>query len=325
MTRTAISPRLAMRTFLSTLRLSDRGTTTLARPVGWVPCRSRATSDGRRPVGVRCPARRARSARPALRRDRLDQPLPARRGPRRRPEGVGGGGRPPDARAGAGSGGAGRRRRAPTCWLRCSSGPTLALERAPPVHGGGGPRRGRRRASGVAGVMPELKWPNDLVVGRAQAGGHPGRGPPAGPTGRRRVAVVVGLGLNVRLAAPGRRPTRSARAGARPSCGDGGHVAPARVRRRARAAAPCSSLVLDELEGRLADAGRRGRAPSAGRGVPPPRAPPSGATGAGHARRRDLHGHRHRRHRRGPPGRRRGRVAADRGGRRRRPPARIRR
>ena len=46
-----------------------------------------------------------------------------------------------------------------------------------------------------AGVVPDLKWPNDLLVRGAQARRDPGRGAARRATGG--VAVVVGLGLNV--------------------------------------------------------------------------------------------------------------------------------
>ena len=47
-----------------------------------------------------------------------------------------------------------------------------------------------------AGVTPELKWPNDLVVRGRKLGGILAEALPAGP------AVVVGLGLNVRWPPP---------------------------------------------------------------------------------------------------------------------------
>jgi BirA family biotin operon repressor/biotin-[acetyl-CoA-carboxylase] ligase len=51
----------------------------------------------------------------------------------------------------------------------------------------------------VAGVAPELKWPNDLVVGERKLAGILAETVP----GARPVAVVVGLGLNVRWPGPG--------------------------------------------------------------------------------------------------------------------------
>ena len=88
-----------------------------------------------------------------------------------RSRGRGGGGRLPDARAGAGSG---RRWEAPpgsNLLVSVLLRPTLAVERAPPVHGGRGPGRRRRPVSGGAGVVPDLKWPNDLMVGERKLGG----------------------------------------------------------------------------------------------------------------------------------------------------------
>ena len=116
MTRTAISPRLAMRTFFSTLRLSDR---TVAG--GGAPPRGGYNTVTARRVSAMPgdPLHR----RPAVRDHRLDQPLPARRGPGRCPRGGGGGGRPPDGRprpAGPELDGAAR---GPTSWRRSCCGP----------------------------------------------------------------------------------------------------------------------------------------------------------------------------------------------------------
>jgi BirA family biotin operon repressor/biotin-[acetyl-CoA-carboxylase] ligase len=51
----------------------------------------------------------------------------------------------------------------------------------------------------AAALEPELKWPNDLMVGGRKLAGILAESVPAGP-GR---AVVVGLGLNVQWPAPG--------------------------------------------------------------------------------------------------------------------------
>ncbi len=55
----------------------------------------------------------------------------------------------------------------------------------------------------VAGVAPELKWPNDLVVGDAKLAGvlaESDPGAPGGPPGS--VAVIVGVGINVSWPGP---------------------------------------------------------------------------------------------------------------------------
>ncbi len=202
-----------------------RGPTTLARPVGWVPCAPTARR-AERVAGAPTPsAARGRSrtspprrhplrAHPALRRDRLHQPLPARRGPRRRARGCGGGGRLPDARGGAGSAGAGRRPPGPTCWCRCCCDPALPVDELHLC------TVAVALAAAVAcdvgaGVVPDLKWPNDLMVGERKLGGIlaealPARGAGVGGrrTRRRLAAVVAGLGLNVgRPADPAPTPT----------------------------------------------------------------------------------------------------------------------
>jgi BirA family biotin operon repressor/biotin-[acetyl-CoA-carboxylase] ligase len=57
-----------------------------------------------------------------------------------------------------------------------------------------------RACERVAGCTPELKWPNDLLLGDAKLGGILAE---AGGQGGTVDHVVVGLGLNVRWAPPG--------------------------------------------------------------------------------------------------------------------------
>ena len=185
MTRTAISPRLAMRTFFSTLRLSNRNgrqaavahrpeaATTLSRPVGCVPCRAPGS-----------PTSGASTSIDSTNRYLLDEA----RG--RRPRGGGGGGRPPDGRpgpAGPALGGAAGRQPA-------GVGPAPArspARAAAPGQRGGGPgrRRGRRTRwpawpSGSSG--PTTCWPRRAQAGRGAGRGRPGRPLPAPAPGVRR-------------------------------------------------------------------------------------------------------------------------------------------
>ena len=67
------------------------------------------------------------------------------------------------------------------------------------MHGGAGTGGGRRVRT-RRGVTPELKWPNDLMVGSRKLGGILAEAIPAGAVPG--PAVVVGLGLNVRWPAP---------------------------------------------------------------------------------------------------------------------------
>ncbi len=131
MTRTAISPRLAIRTFWSTLGLSfDGRPITIARAVQCVPCgrvgTSAASTRSTRPTAT-CWSRPGRVRRPAW-----SRPPGTRR------------------RAGAGSTGAGSPRRAPTCWFRSSCVPGASLRSStcapppspwlPPMRAGMSPR-----------------------------------------------------------------------------------------------------------------------------------------------------------------------------------------
>jgi BirA family biotin operon repressor/biotin-[acetyl-CoA-carboxylase] ligase len=54
----------------------------------------------------------------------------------------------------------------------------------------------------AAGLVPGLKWPNDLIVGERKLGGILAEAIPSGPEGNS-PAVVVGLGLNVQWPPPG--------------------------------------------------------------------------------------------------------------------------
>jgi len=117
-----------------------------------------------------------------------------------------------------------------------------------------------------AGVTPELKWPNDLMVGGRKLGGIlaeaiPAEAIPAGsPLGP---AVVVGLGLNVRWPPPDTAPERS------PGEGPDEVAAAATSLWRETGVEhdPLAvlGLVLTGLEGRLVDLGdREGRRRLAG-------------------------------------------------------------
>ena len=133
---------------------------------------------------------------------------------------------------------------------------------------------------GGRGVVPELKWPNDLMVGGRKLGGILAEALPAGTgatapmAGRRRLAGSrsVGLGLNVRLAASrpgigpraaGSRAHRQEPIGTRAGLGDGhgadapGARAATSIRREVTEAAleplVLLGLVLEELEPRLVD------------------------------------------------------------------------
>ena len=234
MTRTAISPRLAIRTLENTricLRAmaGDRARARLAgsrfADVRWVAETGSTNADAAGPG----PGRRARGHR--------------RWWPTTRPP------------AGAGSAARGRRRRAPSLLVSVLLRPPAAVDRAP------APRWPSALAAAeaidaVAGVAPGLKWPNDLVwpaTARAgpQAGRHPRRG--RWPPGRRRpTPAASGRGgrrhrhqrrtgptscptsspTSPIAAQPRRRARRSTARTCSPRCSSGSTTATARSRRR---------------------------------------------------------------------------------------------
>jgi BirA family biotin operon repressor/biotin-[acetyl-CoA-carboxylase] ligase len=132
-----------------------------------------------------------------------------------------------------------------------------------------------------AGVVAELKWPNDLMVRGRKLGGilaealpadpGPGTGPGPGPTAANRdtAAVVVGLGLNVRWPAPdGAGETARAEEldedlddGSPPARAEPDFVATSLWQEAATAGAGGTALeplalldlLLEDLEGRLVD------------------------------------------------------------------------
>ena len=156
MTRTAISPRLAIRTLLSTSRHSD--SVLIAERV-------------RAPPGARHPLHRHRAAR----RHRLHQPGGRRAGRRRRAGGPGGGGGPPDRRAGPPGPVVGGRTGRPRSWCRSSCARATCRSSAgtwsppPPDWPPGRPvrRGGRVQPGSEVAQRPARRGP--------QAGGHPGR------------------------------------------------------------------------------------------------------------------------------------------------------
>ncbi len=115
MTRTAISPRFAM-------RILDGTGSSQSQPGGEEAAVSYGDARSPGDAWIR-PAGRARRRDPAVRVDRLDEPLPPRRGPGGRTRGCCRRGRPP----GRGPGPAGacveRARRARRSWSRCSFAP----------------------------------------------------------------------------------------------------------------------------------------------------------------------------------------------------------
>jgi BirA family biotin operon repressor/biotin-[acetyl-CoA-carboxylase] ligase len=99
----------------------------------------------------------------------------------------------------------------------------------------------------AAGVVADLKWPNDLMVGGRKLGGILAEALPAGP------AVVVGLGLNVGWPPAQGDPTPTDPV---PTDPDRLLVAATSIRREAGPGfepLDLLGLVLEELEGRLTD------------------------------------------------------------------------
>ena len=231
MTRTAISPRLAMRTFFSTLRLSLR--------------RGRAG----RPTGGRDPGPRHHTVHapygachvpeaalrrcPPVRRARLDQPLPAGRGPAGAPRGLVA---VADHQT-AGRGRLGRRWEAPpgpACCVSVLLRPVLEPDR---LHlctavvalaaGRRLPQRGRGRAPASSGrttcVVGGGRWPGSWPRSDPAApGGPPGLGGRGGGRGlqrrlagaaggRRRTSLIEAAGRPVDRDAAARRPARRPR------------------------------------------------------------------------------------------------------------------
>ncbi|HVA03419.1 MAG TPA: biotin--[acetyl-CoA-carboxylase] ligase [Acidimicrobiales bacterium] len=115
-----------------------------------------------------------------------------------------------------------------------------------------------------AGVVPALKWPNDLLVGNAKLGGILAEALPAGAVEHgapAQSAVVVGLGLNVGWPPPDdpADTTPDVTPAAPPAVFVAPEVfaTPATSIRREAGSAPepvaVLGLVLEELEGRLVD------------------------------------------------------------------------
>ena len=171
---------------------------------------------------------------PLVRRDRLDQPLPARRGPGRGRRGPGGGGRPPERRAGpagaalGGAPGAQPARLGPAAPGRrrsielhlCTAVVALAAARPAPEAAGVEPvaqvaqrPRGGRRASSPAS-WPRPPWPSQPRPGRgrrASGSTWAGRRPPATvgePRRCRRELEAAGHVAVARDRAPRRAPGR---------------------------------------------------------------------------------------------------------------------
>ena len=222
MTRTAISPRFAMRTFSSTLDLPpEGGPSQLHAPygvchVGW---------------GV---------GRPLVRRGRLHQHVRARQARQGAPDGSGRRGRAPDGRAGS-----------PRPPLGVATwGQPAGLGPAPPACEGSDVHlctaavalAAADACRTVAGVEPVLKWPNDLLVGRGPS--SPGCWPRRSSRAARRPRSWSGIGINVAWPGPAGcgwhlpgRPRTAAGAGRPPrSCSTGCWTrwrhAPAAARRR---------------------------------------------------------------------------------------------
>ena len=294
MTRTAISPRLAMRTFFSTLRLSDGpfgggGRTPPQGGYNTVTARRVCAMPGTRFTDVR-----RFGTMDSTNRYLLDE---ARAGA---PEGVVA---VADHQT-AGRGRLGRRWLAPAganLLVSVLLRPVLPLGRGNWPVGGGRGRRGGvgRRGRGGAGHQvaqrPSGGGRGKLAGVLAEADvARPRPGPPGGP------AVVVGIGIN--LDWPSTR-------GARPRAGAGGlgHVTVPAGRSSGRQ--PCLSRRPAHPGAAVADLGDRGRPGPAGGRLPA--AAHRGHPGKGRAGRRDAGGNGHRDHLgRAPDGGRR-RPAAD--------------
>ena len=196
MTRIAISPRFAIRIFCSTAAPFDRPARRRILRVD-AGCRRHLEPGAR----SRSPTRRhAVPRRPLVRRDRLDEPLPAGRGAaadgraRRRRRGR----RRADRGPGPARPHVDGARRARRCSCRCCCGPTLPPERAAPRDARGRRSRrptpvrdgGRLRGAGEVAERPRGRRPQarrDPRRGRRRGRGGRGHGPQrAAPTRSRR-------------------------------------------------------------------------------------------------------------------------------------------
>ena len=212
MTRTAISPRLAMRTLLNT-------------------CPSGCSGDRTPyPTAVPAPARTSELGRWRVEHfAELDSTnrYAARRGPRRAPRTASWPWPTTRPRAGAAST---ARWEAPPGVVAAGLGAAAAGPGDAGASGGDGGRggAGRRRGRGRGGSPPSSKWPNDLVVGDRKLAGLLAE--------RDGDALVVGAGCNVNWDVV---PARAGR--------DRDRVQP-RGRARASTATRCSTAFLDGLE-----------------------------------------------------------------------------
>ena len=248
-TRTAISPRLAIRIFWSTGSYVGAVSASAATPSS----RERLAGALRGDVGggdgldQRGPRRAARAGRAGRRRPR--------RGP-------------PDSRAGAAGSDAGRHPPAARCCARSSCGQSPAASST--ARSGRWPSPRARRCGELAGVEPDLKWPNDLLSGDRKLAGVLAEGVAAPDDPSRLAAVVVGIGLNVGWDQPppevaagavtleelAGRPGRPARRCSRVLLGALAPLLRA-LDRRARAAARALPVVADDARpARPGDAGR---------------------------------------------------------------------
>ena len=265
MIRTAISPRLAIKTLLSTKRQSGRHD----------PRRANCAEAGRGH-----PFLRYSPVRP----DRLDQPLSARRGPRRCGPKAPSPWPPTRPPGGADAAGSGRRRRTPRCWHRsCCDRPSWRPHRRHLVTAAVA-LAAASACEAVAGFRPRSEVAERPAGGGPQAGRDPGRGRRG--RDRRRPRHEPQLG---RRGAP-------AGGGARPTPWPGGRST------RARCWRPCSTDLedrcrqLDRTDGLLASPRTPGPASATiGRDV---RVELVDQTVVGRAEGIDDHGHLHVAHRR---------------------------